>query len=612
MRARGSCLILTCLALLALPGLVAAEETDSGWQSGSVAVHGSGFGHGVGMSQYGAHSMSVKGYSSDEIIEHYYTDVRTEARDVGAQGTRALRVGLTANADEWSFTNDSSSARDLHVWLEGGSDGDIAYVEPGESLHVTQDGTDCEVSIGPGEAMGLAPDVEEAACADLAVRWPVDRGDPATFVEMPREEAHDLTLARGWINFVQRDDETVHTRLQIHMEDYLYGLAEMPASWGPAALQAQAVTGRTFALNRASQLNPQANPRGGSCSCDLLTTVSDQHYTGWAKEDASPSWVTAVDATNNATRTHGRVITHEGSLINAFYSSSSPGTTEDPRDIWTADVPYLEPVDDGYAHDADAGNPRSSWTEEFDYEDFSQRLGFDAVLEVELVEHLRSGNPGVYRVEGERDGETVTEELHTYRDLRGDLGLPSHGIWEIELELPHLFSDVPRDHPFHDEIAWLVDEGVAQGFDDGTFRPVTGVSRQAAAAFLYRLAGEPEGSHETDFDDVDEDHPFRDEIAWADANGIVGGYADGTFRPGRVVTRQAMAAFLANYEFGGDVPDGLSNDFEDVDEHHPFHDEISWLADEGLAGGYGDGTFRPRGDVARQAAAAFLHRYAGE
>gem|GEM_PF-5588179 len=48
------------------------------------------------------------------------------------------------------------------------------------------------------------------------------------------------------------------------------------------------------------------------------------------------------------------------------------------------------------------------------------------------------------------------------------------------------FSDVPTDHTFHDEIAWLVSEGVTTGFDDGTFRPTVAVSRQAAAAFLQR------------------------------------------------------------------------------------------------------------------------------
>jgi hypothetical protein len=48
------------------------------------------------------------------------------------------------------------------------------------------------------------------------------------------------------------------------------------------------------------------------------------------------------------------------------------------------------------------------------------------------------------------------------------------------------FTDVPVGHPFYDEIAWLAAAGITDGYDDGTFRPLTTVSRQAMMAFLYR------------------------------------------------------------------------------------------------------------------------------
>lgn len=53
----------------------------------------------------------------------------------------------------------------------------------------------------------------------------------------------------------------------------------------------------------------------------------------------------------------------------------------------------------------------------------------------------------------------------------------------------HGFSDVPDSHPFHDEIAWMKDTGISTGFNDGTFKPSSNVTRQAMAAFMYRLAG---------------------------------------------------------------------------------------------------------------------------
>lgn len=52
----------------------------------------------------------------------------------------------------------------------------------------------------------------------------------------------------------------------------------------------------------------------------------------------------------------------------------------------------------------------------------------------------------------------------------------------------HRFSDVPTSHPFHDDIAWLADTKIGQGFEDGTFRPGQPVTRQSMAAFLHRLA----------------------------------------------------------------------------------------------------------------------------
>jgi len=106
------------------------------------------------------------------------------------------------------------------------------------------------------------------------------------------------------------------------------------------------------------------------------------------------------------------------------------------------------------------------------------------------------------------------------------------------------FPDVPPDHPFATEIGWLVAEGIATGFEDGTFRPGAAVSRQAAAAFLYRLAGEPPITGAAGFTDVPTDHPFHDEIAWMVTEGITTGFDDNTFRPASPVTRQAAAAFL--------------------------------------------------------------------
>ena len=110
------------------------------------------------------------------------------------------------------------------------------------------------------------------------------------------------------------------------------------------------------------------------------------------------------------------------------------------------------------------------------------------------------------------------------------------------------FADVPTGHQFFAEIEWLRDQGVAEGTDVGEgrleFRPSDAVSRQATAAFLYRLSGDDPVPGAPSFRDVPVGHPFADAVGWLAASGISEGYDDGSFRPTAPVTRQAMAAFL--------------------------------------------------------------------
>jgi hypothetical protein len=182
------------------------------------------------------------------------------------------------------------------------------------------------------------------------------------------------------------------------------------------------------------------------------------------------------------------------------------------------------------------------------------------------------------------------------------------------VELLQPFSDVPPSHPFFDDIAWAASEGIAGGFEDGTYRPSLPVSRQAMAAFLYRMAGEPTILPPTSptFSDVGVDHPFLTEVEWLAGSGIASGFADGTFRPSLPVSRQAMAAFLYRRAGEPSFTPPSPPTFPDVGTANPFRLEVEWLVEEGIAEGYEDGTFKPANAVSRQAMAAFLHRIASD
>lgn len=180
------------------------------------------------------------------------------------------------------------------------------------------------------------------------------------------------------------------------------------------------------------------------------------------------------------------------------------------------------------------------------------------------------------------------------------------------------FPDVTTANEFAWHIQFLNATEIATGYEDGTYRPTAPISRQAMAAFLFRLEGdaEYEAPEESPFADVPTDHPFYTEIAWLAENGITTGYAVGDevhFRPTAPVSRQAMAAFL--HRLLPDEPpvtaEQVAETFVDVGPGNEFYADILWLAEAGISTGTvtPEGTyFRPAEPVSRQAMAAFIVR----
>ncbi len=176
------------------------------------------------------------------------------------------------------------------------------------------------------------------------------------------------------------------------------------------------------------------------------------------------------------------------------------------------------------------------------------------------------------------------------------------------------FTDVHAGDPFVGEILWLADRGVVQGYADGTFRALGAVNRDAMAALLYRTThpggGRAPSCTSAPFADVPVTHPFCGEIAWLKTTGIAQGWSDGTFRPGAPISREAMAAFLYRlaHHSAAAAPACTTAPFSDVRAGSPFCGEIAWLAANRVSTGWGDGTFRPAAQIERQAMAAFLVR----
>ena len=132
------------------------------------------------------------------------------------------------------------------------------------------------------------------------------------------------------------------------MQQYLYGLGEMPSSWHSEALRSQAIAGRSFAGYRLA--HPQSN------EFDMYASVSDQAYVGTTQTASATgaNWTAAVDTTEN------QVLASGGAVIQAFYSSSNGGHTERSDYVFSATLPYLVATPDPF--DQATGNSNFSWS----------------------------------------------------------------------------------------------------------------------------------------------------------------------------------------------------------------------------------------------------------
>jgi len=185
------------------------------------------------------------------------------------------------------------------------------------------------------------------------------------------------------------------------------------------------------------------------------------------------------------------------------------------------------------------------------------------------------------------------------------------------------FSDVAPDNQFAPHICWMAANKITTGMTDTTYAPRGSVTREAMAAFMYRLAGVSySASSKPSFPDVTQTGPgsnqFFTEIEWMNAMSITHGMDDGTYAPKSPVTREAMAAFL--YRLAGSPSYGppskpsfpdVSND-KNSKNYNQFYTEIEWMNAMGITTGMADGTYAPKQPVTREAMAAFMWRMSSQ
>ena len=170
------------------------------------------------------------------------------------------------------------------------------------------------------------------------------------------------------------------------------------------------------------------------------------------------------------------------------------------------------------------------------------------------------------------------------------------------------FTDLPTSDPFYGFVQTLVCRSIVGGYSDNTFRPGANVTRGQLAKFVSNAAGYQDAIPATQqtFRDVPPDNPFWMFIERVHAHNVVGGYADGSFQPGNNVTRGQIAKFVSNAAVLTDTIPATQQTFADVPAANPFWLYIERAAKAGVVGGYADGTFRPTNNVTRGQTAKFI------
>ena len=158
------------------------------------------------------------------------------------------------------------------------------------------------------------------------------------------------------------------------------------------------------------------------------------------------------------------------------------------------------------------------------------------------------------------------------------------------------------------QIKQWVDEGLASGYPDGTFKPNQEVSRAEFVALTNRAFEVDGEGAATAFTDVKAGQWYYNDVSAAKAAEYIGGYSDGTFQPKKSISRQEVASILVRLLKLDSTTEGLS-EFKDADQIPQWSKSaIGALVNKGLMGGYTDNTLRPYRSITRAEAVVMLDR----
>jgi SpoIID/LytB domain protein len=341
------------------------------------SFQGSGYGHGVGLSQMGARSMALAGQSSEQIIKYFYKDVAIEQID----DSKILRVNIGHLLSSAKVSSATKASQLQIIQGEAGSESVLPVSSLADSISFSIIGSTVSPRITLGKSTQLL-----TRSKTFTIRWAGTRylEGPDTVIAVNHSGlTQKYKYGQIQVKAVKspagyRIEMTNSVRLA---DEYLWGVSEMPSFWPVAALEAQAIASRTYALSKAGIYR-------SVCDCDLYGSISDQTFLGYAKEIEKKYGVIWKDI---ITRTAGLTITQAGLPITAYFFSSSGGKTELAVNAWGSSRDYTHIVDDPGSLDLIL-NPRFvAWTREVPQSVIAAAFVLPDVVSLEILGVNESG-----------------------------------------------------------------------------------------------------------------------------------------------------------------------------------------------------------------------------
>jgi stage II sporulation protein D len=343
--------------------------------SSSFTIRGAGFGHGIGLSQYGAYGYAAHGADWKAIVLHYYTGTK-----LGNVAGRTIRVLMQSGKSS--------------VWFSGATKAGAKNLDPGASYQIVRRGLD-------------QVDVRNARKKKVATfTSPLTISSSSGSVILQGRALNGLTNGRyrGTLEVRPGLFGGLTAVNALPLDDYIRGVVvgEVPTSWPLAALEAQSVVARSYSL---------VTDAGGTIFDQYPDTRSQMYY-GMSRE--TPGTNQAVDSTA------GQVVMYGNAVASTYYFSTSGGRTENIENSWpgSSAVPYLRSVDDPY----DGSSPYHRWTRAYSSKSLDAKLGSwvkGALRSVDVTQRGVSPRIVNAKIVGSRGSTAVTGP-----QIRTRLGLP--------------------------------------------------------------------------------------------------------------------------------------------------------------------------------------------